>query len=244
MTSRYSSPVDRLLTLGFANEPKWQGYNYRKLRMTAADLPALSAMLDDEELLFDDTTIAGSAIVHACAVMRAIGDARAIPALIKLLRRTDDDRLAFVGEFLPNVIIGFGGPAIGPTAELARDQGAAVWPRTFAIDILAGIGRKFRDQRNRCVTLLAEMLNDAAKLPIHVLQAVVVGLLQLRAVEHADQLKSIYDMYDLDEMHVGTWQQAKEDLGLAPKTPIVPLSDDEMIARLDKMMARLKKDQK
>lgn len=125
MNTSYSYPVSQLLTLGQSFEEvdgrpeTWKAY--AKLGVDNRHTPELMAVVADEAL-HTGSGLVPFAPVHAWRILGALKATEALPALVSLLRRIDDDFDDWIATELPCVFSQMGGQSVDVLAPFAADS--------------------------------------------------------------------------------------------------------------------------
>jgi len=215
----YSSPVDKLLTLGDCGATMQKWPDYPALGIGPEHVPDLIRLATDRELILADSdSLEVWAPIHA---WRALGQLRAeaaIEPLMRLFHELDDDEQSgsyeWVMEEMPEVY-GLIGPAAIPalTAYLA-DESHELYPRTTALGCLERIGKEHPDARAECVAILTRQLEQFDKNDPELNAFLVSSLLGLKAVEAASVIESAFAGGCVDQFIAGDWEDAQVGLGL------------------------------
>ncbi|HEX2913946.1 MAG TPA: PBS lyase [Chloroflexia bacterium] len=215
--SKYSPPVDRLLTYGDCQKmneesPDWPDY-VKELGLTKEDIPELIRMVQDDDLNWaDQESLDIWAPTHA---WRALGQLKAVEAVGPLLdfmqeAGNEDD---WANQELAKVFSMIGAPAIPELSAFIADTSKPTEVRGWAADCLGAIGLAHPELRNKVVSILRKQLahfEDNSDLN----GMLVWGLLDLNAVEAASEIGMAYMLNKVDERMAGDWNEAQEALGL------------------------------
>lgn len=122
--------------------------------------------------------------IHAVKILGAMGDERAIPALLVCLDRLeeyeDDYQWEWIGEDLPDVFRRIGPAAIGPLMEyLKSDSGKDWYPRAVAADALIRLAADHEERRAEILEFLHSLLKEGEPEDTDFLSSVVISLLDL-----------------------------------------------------------------
>jgi hypothetical protein len=212
MSTRYSSPVSELLTLGDCRHfREWP--NYLDLGLRSEHVPELIEMATDEELNWADSeSLEVWAPVHA---WRALGQLRAVPAvepLLDLLHELEDSD--WVTEELPQVYGMIGREAIPALARYLNAASHGLWPRVTAAFSLERIAAADPSARDECVTVLSRQLERFTKNDPTLNGFLIHYLVELRAVEEAPLMERAFAADRVDLSILGDWEDAQVGLGL------------------------------
>lgn len=181
--------MSRLLTLG---QPMSQE-DYARLGIGPKHIPELIIMATDMVLhRLKSVRVEVWAPVHA---WRALGQLRAEAAmepLVNLLRLVDEQQDHWAGEGLPNVRAEIGTPAISAVSAFLADESRGLWGRVAASVSLAKIGQRYSEAREACVAALTAQLERHAENGGHLNAFLIVGLLDLKAVESAPVMERAF----------------------------------------------------
>jgi hypothetical protein len=213
----YSSPVDKLLTLGESEEfraEKWP--NYREMGLGPEHINDLILLATDHKLRWgeeDDEAPEVWAPVHA---WRALGQLRAKAAIEPLMEwfdyKYDDD---WITEELPQVYAMIGPPAIAPLAAYLEDSVHHTEDaRISAVSCLEEIGKHWPEARDECVALLTGQLELFAENDAELNGFVIASLIGLKAIEAAPVMERAFAAKKVDLMIAGNWHDVQVDLGL------------------------------
>ncbi len=220
----YEPPVGRLLRFGGANflrRESWPDYR-EKLGLGPEHVGELIRMATDPELYESEEDDEGGnryeATIHA---RRALGQLGAVEAVGPLLRAMEkygelDD---YWTEEIPEILASIGPAAIPELVEVLNDPGRELWTRVACASGLGEIAEKHPEQRERCVSALANCLEQrrGAKDEEIINGDVVAKLLDLKAVEAAGAMERAFDAGVVDASVAGDWPVVRFELGLGPK---------------------------
>ncbi|NUO82991.1 DUF1186 domain-containing protein [candidate division KSB1 bacterium] len=212
-TTSYPSPVDKLLTFGDCSKfQKWP--NYLELGFGAEHVGDLIRMMTDEALnTADSESMEVWAPIHA---MRTLGQLRAeaaIQPIIGLFNRTDASDNYAVLSF-PIVMSMIGPAAISALTTFISDPANGMYPRTYAGDCLAEIGRQHPVVREECIQSLVAVIEDFEKNDPSLNGFLIANFLDLGAVEAAPVMERAFAADCVDETIAGDWEDVQVDLGL------------------------------
>ena len=204
MNTTYTSPVDKLLTLGEA-EPvvpdAWP--NYLELGLGPEHIPDLIRMATDHEIRTIETKEGEEdepefwAPIHA---IRALGQLHAEAAsepLVHLLAELEHDE--WMLEELPSVY-GLIGPAAIPalTAYLA-DSSNEMYSRSYAANGLEEIGERHPESRSEAIAAITKQLEAFEENDFELNAFLIANLAHLKAVEALPLIERAFAADRVDE---------------------------------------------
>ena len=217
--SEYTSPVSELLTYGEEKIRGPQWFDYLSSGIGPEHIPDLIRMATD-----DTVYRAGSdslevwAYIHA---WRALGQLRAeaaIEPLLSLLRFVDEVGDDWVTEELPVVYSMIGPVAIPTLIAYLADASHGLWARAAACAALTKIGQKHPEARDDCVAVLTRQLERFPEQDPTLNADLIVGLVELNAVESAPVMERSFAADAVDLMMMGDWEDVQVELGLNRET--------------------------
>ncbi|SCU77877.1 SEC-C motif domain containing protein [Cupriavidus necator] len=225
MNTSYSYPVSQLLTLGqFFEEvdgrpATWKGY--AKLGVDNRHIPELIAVVADEALHTGYGPVP-FAPVHAWRILGALKATEALPALVSLLRRIDDDFDDWIATELPCVFSQMGGQSVDVLAPFAADGHNGSYARGGACRAMGEVASGHPEQRGRCLQILMTLLRSFEDNEQTLNTEIVSVLLVLSAAESIDLIREAYakDCVDLD--CVGDLEDVEIALGLRTERATAP----------------------
>jgi hypothetical protein len=137
--------------------------------------------------------------------------------MIQLMRGIDDDESDWLMDDLPRALGQLGEAALDPLEKLLLDETAGVWTRSRTAGLIGEIAEKLPAHRARAVEALAKQLQKFKTAPPIINSGVVAALVELKAVEKADLIRSACVYGTVEEDYVGTWEQIREELGLSTR---------------------------
>lgn len=224
----YEPPVDRLLSYPapeFAREDKWPDYP-KELGLGPEHVGALIRMATDPEL-YEGTVEEGGqdfygATIHARRALGQLG-AAAVEAAGPLLRSMEEygELDDFWTEELPTILGKIGPGAIPEVVAVLNDPDRELWTRVACATTLGKIAEAHPEERERCVSALADFLERRLGGEDHeIINGTVVGaLLDLKAVEAAEAIERAFAADVVDPTVAGDWPVVRFELGLGPKPP-------------------------
>ncbi|MGH8646320.1 MAG: DUF1186 domain-containing protein [Gammaproteobacteria bacterium] len=225
MNRSYSYPVSQLLTLGQSFEAvngrpeTWKGY--AKLGVDNRHIPELIAVLADEALHTGYGPVP-FAPVHAWRILGTLEATEALPALVSLLRRVDDDFDDWITSELPRVFSQMGAQSMDVLAPFAADGRNGIYSRGAACRSMGDIASVHPEQRERCLEILTTILQFFERNDQTLNTEIVSVLLDLNAMESIDLIREAYakDCVDLD--CVGDLEDVEIALGLRAERSTAP----------------------
>lgn len=225
MNAPYSYPVSQLLTLGqFFEEvdgrpETWK--EYTKLGLDHRHIPELIAVVADDAL-HNGYGLVPFAPVHAWRILGALKATEALPALVSLLRRIDDDFDDWIATELPCVLGQMGGRSVDVLAPFAADGHNGSFARGGACRAMGEVASVHAEQRGRCLQILMTLLRSFEDNEQTLNTEIVSVLLDLNAVESIDLIREAYakDCVDLD--CVGDLEDIEIALGLRAERETAP----------------------
>ena len=164
--------------------------------------------------------------VTAWRTLADLKASEAVEPLVQLLCELDDEYDDWASDELPHVFGNIGAAAIDALDRVARDDGKPEFTRTIAAEALHRIAEYYPETRDRVVGCLIEMMTNASDDNVHLNSIVLVGLVELRAVEAAEAIERAFASNRLDVGMMGDWEDIRRRLGVEglglemPKQPI------------------------
>ncbi len=219
----YTSPVDKLLTLGKPESTSPESWpNYLELGLGPQHIPELIRMATDpvfrgpeaaEESEEDDPDF--WAPLHAIRALGQLHAETAIEPLVNLLAELKDDEWMF--EELP-LVFGMLGPAAIPalSAYLA-DTSHEMYSRSYASNGIIEIADRYPESREECIAIISKQLEDFEENDEELNAFLVTNLLQIKAVETLSLIERAFKadkvddfIVDLDDVLVGFGLKERE----------------------------------
>lgn len=216
----YPFPLDQLLHLDLEHAPDaWAGY--LSLGFTDEHMPELIRMLNDRTLLANDNAMA-LAPIHAWRTLAALRATAAIPALLNLLHKIDDDSDEWIDhEFelidyeLPLVFRSMGPVAIPLLTDYMRDGANGIYSKACACSSLSKIGIEYPEHRSVCIEILTSNLQELGSGNDHFVNGCLISaLLDLKAVEAIDSMRTAFAAGLVDPSIAGDMEDVEIELGL------------------------------
>ena len=207
-TTIYSSPVDKLLTLGKPESTSRESWpNYLELGLAPEHIPELIRMATDpvfrgpeaaEESEEEDPDF--WAPLHAIHALGQLHAETAIEPLVNLLAELNDDEWMF--EELP-LVFGMLGPAAIPalSAYLA-DTSHEMYSRSYASNGIIEIAERYPESREECIAIISKQLENFEENDEELNAFLVTNLLQIKAVETLSLIERAYKADKVDDFIV------------------------------------------
>lgn len=225
MSASYSYPVSQLLTLGqFFEDVNWTAESwkgYAKLGFDNSHIPELIAVLTDEELHAGCEPVP-FAPVHAWRILAELKASEALPALVSLLRRLDDDVDDWIDSELPSVFSKIGWESVDVLAPFAADERNGIYARGSACRSIGEVATAHPEQRGRCLEILTNILKSFEQHDQFLNAAIVSVLLDLDSVESIDLIRDAYAKDCVDVDFVGDLEDVEIALGLRTERSTAP----------------------
>ncbi|GEM_PF-813959 len=212
-TTSYPSPVDKLLTFGDCRKfREWP--NYLELGFGDEHVNDLIRMATDNELFWADSdSLEVWAPTHAWRALGQLHAETAIAPLIGMFDRLEPSDDWAVSE-IPEVMGMIGPAAIPALAAFISDSTKKMYPRTYAGDSLAEIGKQHPDAREECIRSIAAAVENFSKNEPDLNGFLIANLLDLKAVEAAPVIERAFAVGCVDETIAGDWEDVQVQLGL------------------------------
>ena len=166
--------------------------DYLQYGFTDEDVPDLLSLVAAYAMGEEASGRGGGGVsVHAWRVLGQLGSSEAIAPLVELFGLLCDDDLALME--IPVVMGMLGEPAIGPLEACFRDTGLGEYARCMASEGLKEIALLYPDQREAVVTVLTDYLRDPDAAALVVNASGVAILMDLKATESMDVVRSLYE---------------------------------------------------
>jgi len=194
---------------------------YAKLGFDNSHIPELIAVLTDEALHAGYEAVS-SAPVHAWRILAELEASQALPALVSLLRRIDDDDADWIGNELPSVFRKIGLASVDVLAPFAADERNGIYARGSACLSMGEVATGHPEQRERCLEILTGILKSFENNHQFLNAAIVSVLIDLNAVASIDVVRDAYaaDCVDIDI--AGDLEDVEIELGLRSKRSTAP----------------------
>jgi hypothetical protein len=198
---------------------RWPDY-VKEFGLGEQHIPDLIRMATDLNLhnASDDTPLIW-APMHA---LRALGQLRASPAVVPLLRFCNEVA-PYESDFLLDdfgKVLGLiGEDALQPVLSSIKNPATHEWVRDDLALALTEIGKNHPHIRSACVQALIELLEEGRHTNPECNAWVVAALLDLKAVEAAPVIEKAFAESAVAEEIVGSWDHVAYDLGLRAEPP-------------------------
>lgn len=211
--SEYTTPVDKLLTLGDCRGSRTQWPDYLGLGLDSEHIPELIRMATDSDLHWADSESSEVwAPIHAWRTLGKLRAEAAIEPLLDLFDELEDDD--WTGEELPEVYGMIGSAAIPALKTYLADTSHKMFPRIHAASSLEHIGLSHRSAREDCIDVLAQQLEAFEENEYELNGFLVTYLVELEAVNKAPLMERAFAAGRVDETIMGDWEDVQVDLGL------------------------------
>ena len=225
MDTTYTSPVDKLLTLGKPKSTTPDSWpNYLELGLGPQHIPELICMATDpvfrsleaeQESEEDDPDY--WAPLHAIRALGQLHAETAVEPLVNLLAVLEDDE--WILEELPSVY-GMIGPAAIPTlSAYLSDASHDVYSRAYASNGLIDIAKRYPESREECIAAISKQL-EAFEENDYELNAFIIGdLAGINAVETLPLIERAFKADRVDEFVINL-DYVLEEFGLKEREEI------------------------
>lgn len=216
----YHPPISKLLTYGeYRLFPYKSWINYiQELDITDEHIPELIQMATDREL--DVETRSGTECWAPFHAWRALGLLRAEAATLPLLNRLEEMDHDWVHEEIPKVISVIGLSAMSAVQDYIANPSHTLFGRLSAIDYFTALQEHHPDQRERCIDGLAQLLANYKKNHPSLNGFLILELCDLKAVEKAPEIKTVFDAHCVDLTIMGDWDEAQVKLGFKTREEV------------------------
>jgi hypothetical protein len=219
MKHDYPSPVSQLLTLGEAfpeaNERGLPWACYGELGITTEHVGLLIAILRDQQFYTDTVKVPEVyAPIHAWRMLAHLEATEAVPALLAMLVRIDDEDDDWVSEEFPKVFSAIGPDALEPLEQYLADRDNRIYARSCACRSIGAIAEQHPTHRTRCVDLLTMQLGNSRDEDPFLNASLVYVLLDLSAVEAIDTIRAAFADNRVDLSLQGDIEDVEIELGL------------------------------
>ncbi|MEX0937677.1 MAG: DUF1186 domain-containing protein [Pirellulales bacterium] len=243
MTDREASLLERLSE---AESPRhltdWErrdGYYVATCRATAEDIPSLINLVrewsdigwpgDADLPQIDDAELLPITAWRTLADLKATAAVKPLVDMLCALddEFSDDEFGDWECEELPHVFGKIGESAIEPLTQLAKNDDKSDFIRSIAVCGLRYVAQYHPETRGRTVACLTEMMANACDGHFVFKSTLLMGLVELRAVEAAQPIERAFADNLLDVGMMGDWEDVRRELGvesLGLKMPVNPHS--------------------
>jgi hypothetical protein len=213
----YFDPVARLLELGDPDSP-WPDYP-ALYGLTSEHIPELIRMAIDESTWEDEDNVDAEMFrnIHAYRALGQLQAVEAIPALLSIMRWSDDYDDEWTSEEMPQVFALIGPAAISPLADYLADTQHELWARSTAASSLNAIAQRFQESAPVCVANLARTLSEYEQNDPDLNASLVVELAELHQPETYFLVEQAYQAGRVEESVMGDWEDFQIKVGLIEK---------------------------
>jgi HEAT repeat protein len=244
----YTSPVDKLLTLGKAelvDSDKWP--NYLELGLGPEHIPDLIRMATDRELRGlepeegEEEKPEFWAPVHA---LRALGQLHAEAAAEPLVNKFSEvEHDHWVQEELPQIFVLIGSAAIPSLTAHLTDSSHEIYTRAFAAESLEAIGKKYPESRSECISVISKQLEEFEENDYELNAFLIANLSHLKAVETLPLIERVFEADRVDESVINL-DSVLVNFGLKEREEIpTPFAFGNFFEKLEKRGSPLRPDQ-
>lgn len=249
MTNTYIEPVSTLLKLG-RPETAWQDYSVFGIKRE--DIPELLRLVQDNEIRFleppkdfpdDEDFPDWYAQIHAWRALAQLKAEEAIPVMLGILRQIDEDDDDWLSSDA-HLIFGLIGPAaIESLKRYLADENNPTYARSTTGSSLAEIGKRYPEERERCIQGIAAVLEKYATNDEGLNGFLIGDLIDVKAVDQIDLIKKAFEANAVDEMINGDVEDVQIEMGLLEKriTPERPLRFSRFAPETDEFFASTSK---
>lgn len=220
-----SPEVQRLARLGdpgFFEDQPWLDYSSFGLR--SDHIPDLISILENIERFFElpGEDQALWTPVHAWRALSQLHAAQALPALIKLLNRIDEEEDETIQVELPRVFTGIGPASLDVLYEFLDNPANPPWARIASAEGMQQIAMAHPAYRLQVVNHLTRALEAFADNRPAINSMIIELLVRLRAVEAAPVVEQAYSSGKVDEQIAGDWEDFQIHVGLLAERVTTP----------------------
>jgi hypothetical protein len=231
MTSDYTEPVSKLLSLGELDWDEWDDYS--RFSYTKAHVPELIRLGTDRHLLIDDDIDDDEmwAPMHAWRVLAQMQAVESIAPLAQALDWSSESDSDLINEGLTDVLEEFGEPAVDPLTKFINDSGHNEFGYINASEVLANIAGRHPECRERVVASISAALEAHFERNDEDVNGFwLADLLNLKAVESYPIIKKVFEAKKINVRVAGDLEDVEIEFGMREKRdtppPNVPLSPD------------------
>jgi hypothetical protein len=218
----YQDPVAKLINLQEKtrwDDKQWLDYA-SQFGLSAADLPELSRLIADDELVDDDGELIFCEI-HVLRALVQISPEEGVKLYIAQLQKFPEDD--WLHEEIRGIGRNAGAIAIEPFTNILTDATQEEYVRVTLANGLEEIGKTHPESRDACVNaLMAQLQNYRVQDGDYLNSVVVSNLIQLKAVEAVNLIEEVFANRELDEWATGSWAAAQVSLGLKQESDFSP----------------------
>jgi hypothetical protein len=207
--------------------------DYLALGITRADIPELIRLVQDDEIFQleppDDLPVGEDlpdwyGQIHAWRALGQLKAEEAIPALLGILHRIDDEDNDWLSSDIRFVFGMIGRTAMEPLTKYLADETHPMYARTSAGSSLAEIAEADPEVRERCIIGITAVLEKYETNDEGLNGFLINDLVDLKAVEQIDLIKRAFEAEAVDEFINGDVEDVQIDMGLLEErlTPARP----------------------
>ena len=200
----YTSPVDKLLTLGepeSVRPEKWS--DYLEFGLSSEHIPDLIRMATDFELRSleseedEEEEPEFWAPIHAVRALGQLHAEAAAEPLVNLLAELKDDE--WMLEELPSVFGMIGPAAIPALIAYLADSSHDKYSRAYAADGLVENGKRYPESRLECIAVISKELATFEENEYEFNAFLIGDLTRLKAIEALPLIERAYEADRVDE---------------------------------------------
>jgi hypothetical protein len=218
----YQDPVAKLINLQEKtrwDDKQWLDYA-SQFGLSVADLPELSRLIADDELVDDDGELIFCEI-HVLRALVQISPEEGVKLYIAQLQKFPEDD--WLHEEVDGISRNAGAIAIKPFTKMLTDATQEEHVRVTFANGLEEIGKTYPESRDACVKALTAQLQNYRVQDGDYLNSVLVSnLIQLKAIEAVNLIEEVFANRELDEWATGSWAAAQVSLGLKQESDFSP----------------------
>jgi hypothetical protein len=202
-----------------AESPGTESDYYQKLGLTAADIPELTRLFQDEALRLNEGNESSRAFALRHHAQRALCELRA-PGLARLLLEDylaagEDACLYLIPSESLQIVATLGADAYATALAMFEEHLDAPDFCQDVLSLLVDIVRQSApEQRGHCIGILTRRLRDHPVNKREHNAVLVAALCDLKAVEAAPLIEQAYAAGHVDVSYYGDWESAQIGLGL------------------------------
>jgi len=225
MNTTYTSPVDKLLTLGKPESTAPDNWpNYLELGLGPQHIPELISMATDpvfrsleaeKESEEDDPDY--WAPLHAIRALGQLHAETAVEPLANLLVVLEDDE--WMLEELPKVFGMIGPTAIPALSAYLSDASHDVYSRAYASNGFIAVAKRYPESREECIAAISKQLEAFEENDYELNAFIITDLMQLEAVETLPLIERAFKadrvddfIVDLDDVLVEFGLKEREEI--------------------------------
>ncbi|MGF6604929.1 hypothetical protein P3T23_009685 [Paraburkholderia sp. GAS448] len=193
----YFQLLDRLANFGETLSRSRIGpqmwHEYLQSGFDQSHVPDLIRILDDTtvyESEFNDTAMAP---IHAWRILAELKATEAVPALLSILHRIDDENYDWIGEEYPDVFSKIGPASLNAIESYARNPQNGEFARICTFRVISQIGADHPAQRAKCVEILTDLLRAYETNDLSINAFLISALSDLNALESFDVVRAAYE---------------------------------------------------